>query len=244
GSIGDLHMDAGPPEAVEDFIAAMKPQLAAGEDLRTVADAGNALRNAVERGDRFLGLAALTAVLLAGAAVILAARQYARRETDAVAVLKAFGMPRRAILGLYALRLLWLGLAGGALGLLLGYAAQAVLGELVSGLFEQALPTPALAGPAGAALTTALLLLGGFALPAIAGLVRTPPARVLRRDLDTPPLSAWLLYGAALAAVVGLTVWRLDDARLASATLGGIAAGVLLLGAGAWLLVRLLGRLR
>lgn len=235
---------AGPPAAVENFITAMEPALAAGEDLRTVADAGNALRNAVERGDRFLGLAALTAVLLAGAAVILATRQYARRETNAVAVLKAFGMKRRAILGLYALRLLWLGLAGGALGLLLGYAAQAVLGQLVSGLFAQALPAPALLGPAGAALATALLLLGGFALPAIAGLIRTPPARVLRRDLESPPLSAWLLYGGALAAVIGLTVWRLDDLRLASATLGGIAVGVLLLAISAWLLVRLLERLR
>lgn len=235
---------AGPPAAVADFGNRMQEQLAAGEELETVEDANEGLQDAMQRADRFLGLAALTAVLLAGAAVVLAARQYARRETDSVAVLKALGMQRRAILGLYALKLLWLGLLGSAAGLALGYGAQTVLIELLGGLFEQALPAPTLAGPALAAAATALFLLAGFALPALAGLTRTPPARVLRREAGETPASAWLLYGTALAAVIGITVWRLDDLRLAGYTLGGIAAGVLLLGAGAWLLVRLLGRLR
>lgn len=235
---------AGPPAQVERFIAALKPRLGRGEDILTLDDTNDGLTDAVARADRFLALAALTAVLLAGAAVALAARQYARRETDAVAVLKALGMRRRGVLGLYALRLLWLGLGAGLLGLVLGYAAHALLMEWVSSLFERSLPPPTFTGPALAALGTTLILLAGFALPPVAALVRTPPARVLRRELGPQPPSTWLLYGLALAAALALTFWRLDDAELALATLGGLTGGVLLLAAGAWLLVRLLGRLR
>ncbi|HET9680314.1 MAG TPA: FtsX-like permease family protein, partial [Gammaproteobacteria bacterium] len=235
---------AGTPDAVATFIGQIKPQLADNESLLTLEDANRGLRNAIERTDRFLALAALTAVLLAGAAVALSARQFARRETDAVAILKALGLSRGAILQLYSWRLLWLGLVGGTLGLALGYGAQAILIKLLSGLFNQQLPPPALLQPALTAWATALILLAGFALPSLATLARTPPARVLRRELAPPPLAAWVGYAAALLAVFGILFWQLNDWRLAFFTLLGMILGTALLAAGAWLLVRSLNRLR
>lgn len=235
---------AGTPDAVTAYIEHIKPQLADNENLLTLEDANRGLRNAIERTDRFLALAALTAVLLAGAAVALSARQFARRETNAVAILKALGLSRSAILQLYSWRLLWLGMLGGTLGLALGYGAQAVLINLLSGLFNQQLPPPELLQPALTAWATALILLAGFALPALATLARTPPARVLRRELAPPPLAAWVGYGAALLAVFAILFWQLSDWRLAFFTLLGMILGTGLLAVGAWLLVRSLNRLR
>ncbi|MGD8574755.1 MAG: FtsX-like permease family protein [Gammaproteobacteria bacterium] len=235
---------AGPAAAVKAFSEKIRPDLSQGERLMTVSDANRGMREAVLRAHRFHTLAALTAALLAGAAIALAARQYARRETDTVAILKSLGMRRASILALYVMRLSWLGLIGGALGLLMGYAAQSGLVFLLGDLLQAGLPPPTITGPVLGALGTSVLLLAGFALPPLATLARTPPARVLRREMLPAPISAWLLYGAAVAAVLVLTVWRLGDLRLSAYALGGITGGALLLAGGAWLMVRLLDRIR
>ena len=57
----------------------MAPRLAAGESLQGVRDARPELRMALDRAQRFLGLAALVSVVLAGVAVAVAIGRYADR---------------------------------------------------------------------------------------------------------------------------------------------------------------------
>jgi putative ABC transport system permease protein len=91
---------------------------------------------------------------------------------------------------------------------------------------------------------TALAVLVGFALPPMLQLKRVPPARVLRRNLEPPPLRYAVTYGLAIATLVGVLYWLVRDARLVGVLAAGIAVTLAVLYGAGFVLVRLAGRLR
>ena len=214
-----------------------------GIRLEDASDGRPEIVNAIERSQRFLALAALVSALISAVAVVLAARRYATRYTDTAAVLKCLGLTRRRVQAVLLLELLWLGLSAGIAGVLVGYGAQYGLVALLKDLLPSQLP-PAPLTPAIAALGLGLVLLLGFALPPLMRLGDTPPARVLRRDLEPPKAAGFVVYGAAIAASFGVTLWQVRTFELAASVLGGLALTVLILGAGALLMLWLLKRLR
>jgi putative ABC transport system permease protein len=141
------------------------------------------------------------------------------------------------------LELLWLGLSAGLAGVILGYAAQYGLVAVLKDLLPSQLP-PAPLTPAIATLGMGLILLLGFALPPLMRLGDTPPARVLRRDLEPPQAKGFAVYGAAIAAGFGITLWQVRTLELALSVLAGLAVTVLLLGLGALLMLYILKGLR
>jgi putative ABC transport system permease protein len=229
---------AGAPDVVSTLEARWRDKLP-GIRLEDASDGRPQLVDAIERSERFLALAALVSALISAVAVVLAARRYALRYTDAAAVLKCLGLTRRRVQTVLLLELLWLGLTAGLAGVLIGYGAQYGLVAVLKDLLPAHLPAAPLT-PAFAALGMGLVLLLGFALPPLMRLGDTPPARVLRRDLEPPPARGFLVYGAAIAAGFGLTLWQVQNLRLALWVLGGLAVTVLLLGGGALLMLRLL----
>ncbi|QLC72276.1 ABC transporter permease [Pseudomonas sp. LPB0260] len=220
----------GSPEALSAYRQAVEASLAANQRLEDARDGSRQVGGALERAERYLNLASLAAVLLAGVAVALSAARFAARRFDASALLRCLGLSRRQALGLFSLQLAMLGLAASLSGALLGWLGQHGLFYLLQGLLPADLPAGG-PGPALAGMATGLVALAGFALPPLAALGRVPPLRVLRRDLLPVPLSSWLVYGAALLAL-GLIMWRLSlDLKLTLALLGGGLLATLLLGA-------------
>ena len=73
---------AGENEKVNEFRAAFADKLERGERLESVRDSRSEVRVALERAQRFLGLAALLSVVLASVAVALAARRFSHRQMD------------------------------------------------------------------------------------------------------------------------------------------------------------------
>ncbi|MFV3405252.1 ABC transporter permease [Pseudomonas sp. NY15463] len=225
----------GEPEALAQYRKTIEPSLAANQRLLDTRDGNRQIGGALGKAERYLNMASLVAVLLAGVAVALSASRYAARRLDASALLRCLGLSRQQTLGLYCLQLAMLGVVAALGGALLGWLAQLGLFRLLEGLLPSQVPpgglTPALAG-----IGTGLVALAGFALPPLAALGRVPPLRVLRRDLLPIPPSSWLVYGAALLAL-GLIMWRLSlDLLLTFALLGGgliaalVLGGLLLLG--------------
>ncbi len=141
------------------------------------------------------------------------------------------------------LELLAIAIIAGVLGALIGYAAQEGIAVLLRDLVRGQLPRPALS-PGWLGLMTSILILIGFALPPLLQLRKVPPARVLRRNLEPPPLRYAVVYGTAVAALAALLYWLVRDPKLlgyvSAATLGTF---VVLIAAG-WLLVRSLSTLR
>lgn len=215
-------------------------QLAPNQHLLDAREGNQQIGGALERAERYLNLASLAAILLAGVAVALSANRFASKRYDASALLRSLGMSQRATLGLFILQLALLGLAASIVGILLGWLGQHGLFYLLRELLPPEIPsgglTPALAG-----IATGLVALAGFAIPPLLALGRVPPLRVLRGDLQPAPASSWLIYGAALLSL-GLIMWRLSlDLPLTLGLIGGGAFTALIFGG---LLIALLRQLR
>ncbi len=233
---------SGPSEALTAYRDARTSDLAANQRLEDARSGNRQIGGALGRAERYLNLASLAAILLAGVAVALSANRFASRRFDASALLRCMGLSRREALVLFGLQLVTLGLLASLAGALLGWVAQQALFRLLADLLPRGVPGGG-PGPVLAGVATGLVALAGFALPPLAALGRVPPLRVLRRDLLPVPLSSWSAYGVALLAL-GLIMWRLSlDLRLTLALLGGGLAASVLLGGLLLLALRSLRRL-
>ena len=198
--------------------------------------------SAVERASRFLHLATLVTLLVAGAAIALASRRLVERQIDAVAVMRCLGARRHLLTRVFVLRLALFGLAACSLGCLIGFLAQAGLAAMLADWFGPELPAPSLR-PLAVGIGTGLVALLGFALPPLFQLARVPPLRALRRDLGAPRASAFAAVLAAAAALALLIFWQAGDAQLAWKLLAGVGGALVALVAAVALLIRLAGAL-
>ncbi len=232
----------GDATALETYRQQVTPALAANQRLQDARDGNRQIGGALGKAERYLNMASLVAVLLAGVAVALSASRFATRRFDASALLRCLGLSRRETLLLFTLQLAVLGLLASISGAVIGWVAQLGLFALLGQLLPSDVPPGGLL-PAIAGIGTGLVALAGFALPPLAALGRVPPLRVLRRDMLPIPSSTWMVYGAALGAL-GLIMWRLSlDLVLTFALLGGGVIAALVLGGLLLLVLKSLRRL-
>ncbi len=234
---------AGPRSAIDSFKPRLEASISAALQLTDIEDANPQIRSSMDRSGRFLNLASLVSVLLAAVAVAMAARRYSQRHRDRIALLKCMGASRSYLVRSSLLQLLVLALAGGLVGSIAGYFAQQGLAWLLRDVIGQTLPQPGVA-PALLGVVTALFILAGFALPDLLQMSNTPPLRVLRNDLDPPPLRYGVSWVAAILALLCLLLWIVRDSGLVLAIGAGTAVTFACLGLAGWLLVRMLQRFR
>jgi putative ABC transport system permease protein len=129
------------------------------------------------------------------------------------------------------------------IGTAIGYVAQSGIAWLLRDLLRGDLPPPS-SDAFVLGVVTAVVVLVGFALPPLLRLKRVPPARVLRRDLEPPPLRYAVVYGLAIGAVLALLYWIVRDPKLVGYVAGGLGATFLLLALAGWVLVKSLAPLR
>ena len=234
---------AGERQAVDAFKQQLTARKKPGQRLVDVDEASPQIRSAVDRAGRFLNLSALVTILLAAIAVAIAARRYVARHLDTVALMKSMGAAQRLVLAISVLELLAIAIIAGVCGALIGYAAQEGIAYLLRDLVRGELPRPSLsAGWIG--LMTSILILIGFALPPLLQLRKVPPARVLRRNLEPPPLRYAVVYGTAIAALGALLFWLVRDEKLLGYVAAATAVTFVVLIAAGWVLVRSLSALR
>ncbi|MFC3284859.1 ABC transporter permease [Litchfieldella rifensis] len=227
---------AGPPEAVASLEGRLNQLRRNGVEVRDVRVDRPGLGRSLERAEKYLSLAGLAAVLLAGVAVAMATRRYVERHLDTAALLRCFGASQAQLSRLFALQLLWLALAASLLGALLGLAGQAGLLALLTRFLPLQLPPPGLL-PLWLGVLTALAVLVGFAGPTLLRLKRVSALKVLRRELAPLPASAWLVVGVA-SLVFGALLWLYSgDAWLSFGLLGGGLAMLMVLWILGWLLL-------
>ncbi len=227
---------AGDRSEVDNFKTELEERLDDSENLSDIQNTNPQIRSSMERSGRFLNLASLVSVLLAAVAVAMAARRYSHRHRDRIALMKCMGAAQALIFRSSVLQLFILAVAGGAIGALLGYFSQLGLAWLMRDMIGQELPPPGFQ-PAVLGFVTALSILAGFALPDLAQMGKTPPLRVLRQDIDPPPLRYGMSWIAGVAAVLALLLWIMRDSQLVLTIFAGTALTFLALGLTGWLLV-------
>lgn len=228
---------AGADRAVTDFVKAADG-LIAQEHLRGVRvealQGGRPeMAQTLDRAEKFLNLVALLAALLSAVAVGLAARAFANQHLDDCAMLRVLGLSQATIARSHALEFLLVGLAGGLLGVALGWAVHHVFVLLLAGLVDAALPAPSL-WPVAFGLGVGLTLMLAFGLPPVLQLAQVPALRVIRRDLGTlRPMS----IGVLALGVAGFAVLLLaasSDLKLGLITVGGFAGAVAVFALTSW----------
>ena len=234
-------MVAGDAAQVQALRSELQGQLTGNEKIEDVRDARPEIRNALERAEHFLGLAALTAAILAGAAIALAARRFVLRHLDSCAVMRCFGAQQDQVLRLFLYQFIFVGIVAVLLGCALGYATQAGLISMIETMRSADLPQPTVL-PALKAAASGFALLLGFAFLPLLQLRKVSPLRVLRRELGAPPASTSLVYGLAVLVLALLFLWQSGSLPLGMAMLGGLLLGLLCFAAAAWLALRGMAR--
>ena len=176
---------AGEAEQVANLRAWLQGRLSVGEKIEDVRDARPEIRTALDRAEHFLGLAALTAVVLAGVALALASRHFISRHLDACAMMRCLGANQAQVLRIFLYQFLLLGFCAVLLGELLGYLSQAALVDSIPSMRTAALPPPGWT-PVWQAAASGMALLLGFAFLPLWQLKSVSPLRVIRRELGVP----------------------------------------------------------
>ena len=202
---------AGESATIERYRDAL--ELMPHERLVDPSEARPEIRTALESAEQYLTLASLTAVLLAGVAILLAARAYAARHQDMSAILATLGARQSFIAALFGLELLMTGIVASAIGVGLGLAAHYALAELMSGWTQAALPPPTMSASVRG-FATGLITLAGFALPPLLSLRKVPPVRVLRGDVEGTPTSRLAIAVYCAIAMLLLAPWRSGDWKI------------------------------
>jgi len=206
----------------------LKTQLRPTDTLQGIKDARPELRMALDRADRFLGLAALVAVILAAIAIALASARYARRHQNSSAIMRTFGARQNAILAIFSLQLGLLGVIASSAGLLAGF----VVHEWIIGYFSQFINREL---PAAnvlmmmPALSAGMLLIFCFSLPALYRLKNASPVQVIQSRAHTSTRQSILLYLPALLVIALLIAWQARDIKLAIIYFSGLLATILIL---------------
>jgi putative ABC transport system permease protein len=234
---------AGEPAAVRAYSRQLQAGLERGQQLESLEGGRPEMQRTLERAERFLGLVALLAAMIAAVAVAVASRRFSLRHLDSCAMMRCLGLAQRDIFRLFALEFVYVGVAACALGMVAGFAFHFVLATALGPLIGAQLPMPSLL-PALQAGATGLVLLLGFSLPPLAQLRAVPPLRVLRKDVGPPSSRSLAGYLLGLAGFLLLVVWTAGDLKIGALTAGGFAIGVLLFGACAWGVLQLLAPLR
>lgn len=234
-------------EALKDALAARLTDPSVRVTTYTQAQPG--VRRFWHQLTVYLGLTGLVALMVGGIGVATGVRAFVRGKLETIAVLKCLGAGWRQVLAAYLLQTVLLGLAGSLLGATLGSALQWALAPALAPL----MPVPLDAGLsphailAGLAMGTGLTLL--FALWPLLDIRRVPPALILRHEVEPrlPGRRPWLAAAPIVAGLGALAVWEAGSLKVGVIFIGGLAAALILLAAGARLVIegaRRLPRLR
>lgn len=217
---------AGDNKALTEFNHWIKPYLNPSQRIMDIHEDRPELGAALERAERYLNLSSIIVILISGVAIAMASRRYTERHFNTIAILRCLGCKQNEIFWLYTSQFIVLGLLASAVGCLLGWFAQEALFHILRPLLPSQVADPSLLAISfGFIIGIAVLL--GFALPPLLRLKQVSPLRILRRELEPLPSSAWLIYGLA-SGMIAVLIWRYTEDVKMTATILGVGFSILL----------------
>ncbi len=198
-----------------------------------------AVGKAIDNTTTFLSLISLIALIVGSLGVAMAMYSHLQQRMDTIAVMKAVGARSNQILQIYLLQTLWLGAAGGLLGVTVGAIVQKSFPWLIQQVFSL-LPHVAwdwsfsLQGMCLGILATLL-----FTLPPLLSVRSVRPSLVLRRNMTDAALETrkhWRekipSFAGALLILAGfslIAVWLGGSWKMGGYFMAGLSASILAL---------------
>ncbi len=214
------------------FLDSLAPQLTDHQKIVDLQSSQQGLAKTLKTGRRFLLLAGVIGVLLAGVALAIAAQRFAARHVDQVALMKSLGAGTWRIRQLYMLQLVLLAIVASMAGLLLGEVIQQLVARTLGTLFDWTLSGAGWKAY-GIGVLTGFVCLLFFALPPLWHLPTVPPLKVLRRELAFDGLRTAARASLGALAVL-LLVWLYsNDIKLTVVVMLGFTAVLLVSSLGA-----------
>jgi putative ABC transport system permease protein len=227
---------SGDEKTLASFKTRIKPQLNPSQRLIDIHEDRPEIGNALSRAERYLGLSSIVVILISGVAIAMATRRYSERHFNTAAILRCLGCKQQEILWLFSCQFLALGIVASSVGCGFGWLAQQGLFVLLRDLLPVQVASPSLFALLFG-FSTGIAILLGFALPPLLRLKKVSALRVLRRDLEPLPTSAWLVYGLALS-LIAVLIWRYtDDLKMTVTIIGGSVVSLFMLGGLLYLLL-------
>jgi putative ABC transport system permease protein len=227
----DLRVRLSPGTSVAEGRQALE-RVKAGGRVRDRSNGAPGTRNFVTQLGQFLSLVGLTALVVAGVGVAGGVSAYMAARTRTIAMLKLLGADSATIRAVYLWQLGLVSAGAVALGLLIGAATPALVGQLAAA----SLPVPPAPGPQWQALALAathgLLVALAFALWPLGQGAAMPAARLLRSLTERPVRPGAGSIAAIIAAavtVVGLTIALAEQRLFVMGFLAGAIGLILLL---------------
>jgi putative ABC transport system permease protein len=181
-----------------------------------------ALTNGLDHATGLLSLICLVAMVLGAIGVGMAMRAHLQQRIEVLAIMKSLGATSADILRIYLLQTVFLGLAGGLIGVLVGLGVEYVFPSLLGSLLPLRPPLAVAAKPMAAALATGILTTILFCLPPLLDVRTVRPIAVLRRVVEEAnegagwssggrpgPVQRALWALTMLAGLVFLGIWMI-----------------------------------
>ena len=208
---------------------------------------------AIDNTTTFLSLISLIALIVGSLGVAMAMYSHLQQRMDTIAVMKAVGARSKQVMQIYLLQTLWLGLAGGLLGIAAGAAVQRSFPWLIHRVFALLPDVPwdwsfSLQGMSLGVLATLL-----FTLPPLLNIRNVRPSLVFRRNMSDAGLEnrrhwhdrlpSWIGAVLIFGAFYLFSVWLSQSWVMGSYFMGGLTASLIALGLIAALLLAVMRRL-
>ena len=206
-----------------------------------------ALTDGLNHATGLLSLICLVAMVLGAIGVGMAMRAHLQQRIEVLAIMKSLGATSGDILRIYLLQTVFLGLAGGLIGVALGLGVQVAFPTMLGNLLPVHPALAMAASPMAAALATGILTTILFCLPPLLDVRHVRPIAVLRHMVEDNTQSWWvrqkerkLQWATAIVIVAGLAgiATALSDSWMIGRWFAGglVAVLVVVLGMSAGLL--------
>jgi putative ABC transport system permease protein len=180
----ERYLFALPPKAdVTDFRAKLQAVLPEAQ-VADFRETNPTITEGVDRATSVLSLVSLIAMVLGAIAVAMAMRAHLQQRMDSIAMMKALGATSSHILRIYVLQTIFLGSAGGALGVVFGILVDRWLPHLFRNLIQISPDNGVTLEAAAIGFFTGLLTTQLFTLPSLLEVRRVRPVFILRRQMQ------------------------------------------------------------
>ncbi len=227
------------PDADLDVIKPRLKQIIHRVFISDYREGSPVVGKAIDNTTTFLSLISLIALIVGSLGVAMAMYSHLQQRMDTIAVMKALGARASQVMKIYLIQTLWLGLAGGMIGVCIGALVQKSFPWLIHRVFALLPQIPwdwsfSIQGLSLGVLATLL-----FTVPPLLSIRNVRPSLVFRRNMSDAAVEGrkrwrekipgWSGALLILFGFCGIAIWLSGSWRMGLYFMAGLTASILVL---------------